>query len=43
MNDFYNASFVSTGHASVLKMLLEGDIEVTDTGEVIDNIGVLKV
>ena len=43
MNDFYNASFVSTGHASVLKMMLEGDIEVTDTGEVIDNIGVLKV
>ena len=43
MNDFYNASFVSTGHASVLKMLLEGDIEVTDTGEVIDNIGVLNI
>ena len=42
MNDFYDASFISTGHASILKMLLEGDIEVAN-GKVIDHIGVLNV
>jgi len=43
MNDFYNCTFLSTGHASILKMLLEGDIEVDNNGEVVDKIGVLKV
>jgi hypothetical protein len=42
MNDFYDASFISTGHASVLKMLLEGDIEVVGD-KVIDHIGVLNI
>ncbi len=42
MNDFYDASFISTGHASVLKMLLEGDIEVIDD-KIIDHIGVLTI
>ena len=43
MIDFYNTPFISTGHASVLKMLLEGDIEVDDNGELIDHIGVLNI
>ena len=34
---------ISTGHASVLKMLLEGDIEVDNNGELIDHIGVLNI
>lgn len=38
--DVYN-DYRKAGHAFVLKMLLEGDIEVVD-GKVIDNIGVLK-
>lgn len=42
MNDFYDASFISTGHASVLKMLLEGDIEFIDD-KIIDHIGVLTI
>lgn len=37
----YNHHY-KAGHAFVLKMLLQGDIEVID-GKVIDNIGVLKV
>lgn len=40
MVDVYN-SHKKAGHAFVLKMLLEGDIEVVN-GKVIDNIGVLK-
>lgn len=39
--DVYNCH-KKAGHAFVLKMLLQGDIEVVD-GEVIDHIGVLKV
>ena len=42
MNQFYDSSFISTGHASILKMLLEGDIEIVN-GEVIDHIGVLTI
>lgn len=42
MNQFYDASFISTGHASILKMLLEGDIEVIDD-KIIDHIGVLTI
>ena len=41
MNQFYDSSFISTGHASVLKMLLEADIEVVND-KIVDHIGVLK-
>ena len=40
MIDVYN-SYKKAGHAFVIKMLLEGDIEVIN-GQVIDHIGVLK-
>lgn len=40
MVDVYNCT-KKAGHAFVLKMLLQGDIEVVD-GKVVDNIGVLK-
>lgn len=40
MVDVYN-SYKKAGHAFVIKMLLEGDIEVVN-GQVIDHIGVLK-
>ena len=39
-NQFYDTIFISTGHASVLKMLLEGDIEIIDD-KIIDHIGIL--
>lgn len=41
IQDVYNCSFLQVGHAFVIKMLLEGDIEVVN-GEVIDHIGVLN-
>ncbi len=42
MIDFYKSPFISTGHASVLKMLLERDIEIVN-GKLVDNIGILKI
>ena len=42
MIGFNKSPFISTGHASVLKMLLEGDIEIVN-GKLVDNIGVLKI
>ena len=35
-------TYKKAGHGFVLKMLLEGDIEVKN-GAVVDNIGVLKI
>ena len=42
IKDVYNCSFLQVGHAFVIKMLLEGDIEVVN-GEVIDHIGALNI
>ena len=41
MNDVINCGFTPAGHGFIIKMLLEGDIEVKN-GQVIDHIGVLK-
>ena len=41
IKDVYSCSFTQVGHAFVLKLMLEGDIEVID-GEIVDHIGVLK-
>ena len=40
MKDVCNCPFMAGGHAFVLKMLLQGDIDVVH-GEVVDNCGVL--
>jgi len=42
IKDVYNCPFTQVGHAFVLKLLLEGDIEVIN-GEVVDKIGVLDI
>lgn len=41
MKDVLNCSFIPAGHAFVIKALLQGDLEVTDSGQVIDRGGVL--
>lgn len=42
MNDAINCEFTPVGHSFIIKMLLEGDIEVIN-GEVIDHIGALSI
>ena len=42
MKDVCNCPFMAGGHAFVLKMLLQGDIDVVH-GEVVDNCGVLDL
>ena len=42
INDVINCGFTPAGHGFIIKMLLEGDIEVID-GKVIDHTGVLKI
>lgn len=41
MKEVINCSYIKMGHGFVIKMLLQGDIEVKD-GEVIDKTGILK-
>ncbi|MBO5716357.1 MAG: hypothetical protein J6S23_08220 [Clostridia bacterium] len=41
MKDVVNCPFMPAGHAFVIKALLQGDLEVTDSGEVIDHAGLL--
>ena len=41
MKDVFNCSFIPAGHAFVIKALLQGDLVVTDSGEVIDRGNVL--
>ncbi|MCR4562598.1 MAG: hypothetical protein K5694_05295 [Bacilli bacterium] len=41
MKDYVSCPFLAVGHATVIKALLEGDIEVID-GEVIDRYNILK-
>lgn len=41
MKDVLNCSFMPAGHSFIIKALLQGDLEVTDSGEVIDRSGVL--
>ena len=42
MKDVCNCPFMAGGHAFVLKMLLQGDIDVVH-GEVVDNCGMLDL
>lgn len=42
MKDAINCEFTPVGHSFIIKMLLEGDIEVIN-GEVIDHIGALSI
>ena len=42
INDVIDCGFTPAGHGFIIKMLLEGDLEVKD-GKVIDNIGVLNI
>ena len=41
MKDVIDCAFTPAGHGFIIKMLLEGDLEVKD-GQIIDHIGVLK-
>ena len=41
MKDVVNCPFLKAGHGFALKALLQGDVEVTEDGEIIDNVGLL--
>jgi hypothetical protein len=41
MRDVVNCPFMPAGHSFVIKALLQGDLEVTKAGEVIDHSGML--
>lgn len=41
MKDVVNCSFLKAGHGFALKALLQGDIKVTEDGEIINNGGLL--
>lgn len=41
MKDVVNCPFIPAGHSFIIKALLQGDLEVTDIGDVIDHSGIL--